>query len=172
MRAPNAQSDRVIHNGCAAGKLKEQCKQYGDQFTRTTPRQTSPEFLLRIWLGKPTLGRARMGIRAALLRELGFLSMSKDIKTLPVPQAVFFFLILLKKKHLRHAASFLLQRLLRFRAAQDLKQPAERPLLELRRMWTAIDHDAAVTNHLAERAEVTRHTKAGCLSLSRAWNNR
>jgi transposase len=35
---PKCQSDRVIHNGSAAGKPKRQCKQCGDQFTRTTPR--------------------------------------------------------------------------------------------------------------------------------------
>ena len=35
---PKCQSDRVIHNGSAAGKPKKQCKQCGDQFTRTTPR--------------------------------------------------------------------------------------------------------------------------------------
>ena len=35
---PKCQSDRVINNGSAAGKPKKQCKQCGDQFTRTTPR--------------------------------------------------------------------------------------------------------------------------------------
>jgi transposase-like protein len=35
---PKCQSDRVIHNGSAAGKPKKQCKQCGYQFTRTTPR--------------------------------------------------------------------------------------------------------------------------------------
>ena len=35
---PTCQSARVIHNGSAAGKPKKQCKQCGDQFTRTTPR--------------------------------------------------------------------------------------------------------------------------------------
>ena len=35
---PKCQSDRVIHNGSAAGKPKKQCKQCGDQFPRTTPR--------------------------------------------------------------------------------------------------------------------------------------
>lgn len=35
---PKCQSDRVIHNGSAAGKPKKQCTQCGYQFTRTTPR--------------------------------------------------------------------------------------------------------------------------------------
>jgi transposase-like protein len=34
---PTCQSDRVIHNGSAAGKPKKQCKQCGYQFTSTTP---------------------------------------------------------------------------------------------------------------------------------------
>jgi insertion element IS1 protein InsB len=35
---PKCQSDRVIHNGSAAGKPKKHCKQCGYQFTRMTPR--------------------------------------------------------------------------------------------------------------------------------------
>jgi insertion element IS1 protein InsB len=35
---PKCQSDRVIHNGSAAGKPKKRCKQCGYQFTRMTPR--------------------------------------------------------------------------------------------------------------------------------------
>ena len=35
---PKCQSDRVIHNGSAAGKPKKQCQQCGNQFTRMTPR--------------------------------------------------------------------------------------------------------------------------------------
>ena len=35
---PKGQSDRIIHNGSAAGKPKKQCKECGYQFTRMTPR--------------------------------------------------------------------------------------------------------------------------------------
>ena len=35
---PQCASDRLITNGSAAGKPKQQCKQCGYQFTRTTPR--------------------------------------------------------------------------------------------------------------------------------------
>jgi IS1 family transposase/transposase-like protein len=35
---PQCQRDRLVNNGCAAGKPKKRCQQCGDQFTRTTPR--------------------------------------------------------------------------------------------------------------------------------------
>ena len=35
---PPCQSDRVSNNGSAAGKPQNQCKQCGEQVTRTTPR--------------------------------------------------------------------------------------------------------------------------------------
>jgi insertion element IS1 protein InsB len=35
---PQCQRDRLVNNGSAAGKPKKLCRQWGSQFTRTTPR--------------------------------------------------------------------------------------------------------------------------------------